>query len=86
MTRPASQGGGRALAVHPSSTLRFVKTILIGALFAGVSFLLRERWGRSASLWFLGVSLTLWLLLWLVNNHLEKRLRDRRIEVPGEDD
>ena len=60
--------------------------MLIGGLFAAASFVLREGWGKSASLWFLGVSVTLWLLLWLVNNCLEKRLRDRGIEVPAEDD
>ncbi len=65
--------------------MKFATPILIGALFAGVSFALRERWGNGAGLWFVGVLLTLWFVAWLVTKHFEKKLRERGIEIPDED-
>lgn len=57
--------------------MKLATPILIGGLIAGVSFALRERWGKSASLWFLGILLTLWFVLWLVTKHFERKLRKR---------
>lgn len=71
------------LRCYPS--MKLVMPILIGGLFAGMSFALRERWGMSASLWFFGVLLTLWFVFWLVTKHFEKKLRERGIDIPEED-
>ena len=68
-----------------SIQMRFLGPAIFIFFLVGLAHVLKHYWGRAGQLWLLGTLLFLWFVAWVIAKALEKRLRDRGIEVPDED-
>lgn len=61
--------------------MRFLGPAIFIVCLIGLGRILKHYWGRPGQFWLLGTLLFLWFVGWVVTKVLEKRLRDRGIEL-----